>query len=119
MTFPALSLIIPKVSSYSYSSSSSSSGSGVVFIILVLIFLCVYLGAWIVAMLLITRAAREKGYVDEDDVSSQLWFIGLVVTPICPAVIVAALPDKKLQKSMEANVLGDKTIAVDAELPSL
>lgn len=61
------------------------------FLVILLILLCLYLAAFIVSMLIVVKAARDKGYTD---LSGRLWFIGLFGLIFTPAIIVAALPDK-------------------------
>jgi peptidoglycan/LPS O-acetylase OafA/YrhL len=52
--------------------------------------------AWFLAMGMVCRAAEEKGY---RDIKLRLWLIGLLVTPICSAVLAAAFLDKKVQRT--------------------
>ncbi len=47
--------------------------------------------AWILAMRLVSEAAKAKGY---GDITGTLWFIGLFGLIVTPAIIVAALPDR-------------------------
>lgn len=62
---------------------------------------------------LIGKAASDKGYGDQ---RLKLAFIIVFATPASAAMIVAALPDKKLQTS----VSDDSTPhSIDAELPKL
>lgn len=56
-------------------------------------FIC-YLVAWYFSMQIVTKAAAEKGYAD---LNGKLWFIGLFGLIFTPGIIVAALPDKKVQ----------------------
>ena len=44
--------------------------------------------------------AKEKGYTN---LGAQLIWIGVLGTPIISAIIVAALPDKKLRSLLEKN----------------
>ena len=73
----------------------------------IILFLTLYLCAFIVAMFRIGEAAEDKGY---DDAVIKLWFVGLVCSPILPAAIVAALPEKKAK---------GKGAAIEDELPSI
>lgn len=59
------------------------------------IFIALYLIAWILTMQIVTKAAREKGY----QITGRLWFIGFFGLIFTPAIIVAALPDKKPQQT--------------------
>ncbi len=59
--------------------------------IFALLFACLYLAAWIMTMLLMTKVAEEKGY---GHIKGQLWFIGLFALIFTVPLIVAALPDK-------------------------
>lgn len=62
---------------------------------------------------LIIKAAKDKGYEDQ---GLKLAFIIVFATPASAAMIVAALPDKKLQNS----VSDDSTPpSIDEELPKL
>ena len=67
-----------------------SSGPEIVLVI-VLIVCVLYLTAWVMTMLLVTKAARDKGY----HIDGQLWFIGLFGLIFTPGIIVAALPDRR------------------------
>ena len=79
--------------------------------IIIIILLILYLVAWFLTMLIVTKAAKEKGY---PEITDMLWFIGLFGLIFTPGIIVAALPDKRLQQTVTSR---DKT-AVD-ELPSI
>ena len=93
----------------------SSGGSGFVALLLIAIPIC-YLMAWALTMGIVTQAAKEKGY---DDLTGKLWFIGLFGLIFTPAIIVAALPDKKLQASSSKSA-DAATVATDFdELPDL
>ncbi len=59
--------------------------------IVVFVFSCLYLAAWVMTMLLMTKVAEEKGY---GNIKGQLWFIGLFALVFTVPLIVAALPDK-------------------------
>ena len=75
-----------------------------------ILFIC-YLVAWALSMSIVTGAAREKGYTD---LNGKLWFIGFFGLMFTPPIIVAALPDKRLQ---DAQVDGEPDPR--DELPSL
>ena len=90
-------------------SSTTESASQGALVIALIVGICV-LVAWVLAMMLITNIAEEKGY----DISGRLWFIGLFGLIVTPAIIVAALPDKK------QNSLSNKTSkSVEEELPAI
>ncbi len=59
--------------------------------IVVFVFSCLYLAAWVMTMLLMTKVAEEKGY---GNIKGRLWFIGLFGFIFTAPLIVAALPDK-------------------------
>jgi hypothetical protein len=73
-----------------------------------------YILAWVWTTQISIEAAQAKGY---DHLNGQLWFIGLFGGVFTPAIIAAALPDKKgrsaesIQREAENDVAG--------ELPSL
>lgn len=90
----------------------STAPSNIILFIMLCFLIC-YIAAWVLAMTIITKAAREKGYTELD---GKLWFIGLFSTPVCPAVIVAALPDKRLLQNISSE---SKTASIDSELPKL
>jgi hypothetical protein len=69
-----------------------------------------YILAWVWTTQISIEAARAKGY---DDLDGKLWFIGLFGFVFTPAIIAAALPDKKGRSTGEA----EKDVA--GELPSL
>lgn len=62
---------------------------------------------------LIIKAAKDKGYEDQ---GLKLAFIIVFATPASAAMIVAALPDKKLQTSVSDD---SAPHSIDAELPEL
>lgn len=62
---------------------------------------------------LIVKAAMDKGYEDQ---GLKLAFIIVFATPASAAMIVAALPDKRLQTSVSDNPV---LSTIDAELPKL
>ena len=90
----------------------SSVFSSIVLPILFCFLIC-YIAAWWFAMKIITKAAIDKGY---NDICGNLWFIGIFATPIFPAVIVAALSDKRLPQNSSTE---QKAIDIDSELPGL
>ncbi len=59
--------------------------------VVMMIISILYLAAWIMTMLLMTKVAEEKGY---GNIKGQLWFIGLFALVFTVPLIVAALPDK-------------------------
>lgn len=75
-----------------------------------------YLVAWVLAMGIVTKAAKEKGY---DDLNGKLWFIGLFGFVFTPAIIVSALPDRKLQSMNDVLAATQTTQADPDELPDL
>ena len=79
--------------SYGY---SSGVGLGGILIFIIVIYYILYLIAWVLVMQIVTRAAKEKGY---EDICGKLWFIGLFGLIFTPPIVVAALPDKRLQDS--------------------
>ena len=99
---------------YDYSSGTASSGLGFLGVIFWIILIC-YLVAWFLTMIIVTKAAREKGY---DDIGGKLWFIGLFGFVFTPAIIVAALPDKRLQDATISSV-GNAAASHTDELPDL
>lgn len=62
---------------------------------------------------LIIKAAKDKGYEDQ---GLKLAFIIVFATPASAAMIVAALPDKKLQTSVSED---STPPSLDEELPKL
>lgn len=62
---------------------------------------------------LIIKAAKDKGYEDQ---GLKLAFIIVFATPASAAMIVAALPDKKLQTSISED---STPPSIDEELPKL
>lgn len=62
---------------------------------------------------LIIKAAKDKGYEDQ---GLKLAFIIVFATPASAAMIVAALPDKKLQTSVSED---STPPSIDEELPKL
>lgn len=104
--------------SYGYSSTYGTSGGGLgsVFGVLFWVFLICYFVSWVLAMGIVTKAAKEKGY---DDLGGKLWFIGLFGFVFTPAIIVAALPDRKLQAASAADTGAGQTATVSDELPDL
>lgn len=62
---------------------------------------------------LIIKAAKDKGYEDQ---GLKLAFIIVFATPASAAMIVAALPDKKLQSSVSDE---STPPSIDEELPKL
>ena len=62
---------------------------------------------------LIIKAAKDKGYEDQ---GLKLAFIIVFATPASAAMIVAALPDKKLQTSISED---STPPTIDEELPKL
>lgn len=62
---------------------------------------------------LIVKVAMDKGYEDQ---RLKLTFIIVFATPASAAMIVAALPDKRLQTSVSDNPV---LSTIDAELPKL
>ena len=86
-------------------------GLGAMESLIVLIILGCYVVAWVFAMQIATTAAKEKGY---GNLAGKLWFIGLFGFIVTPCVLVAALPDKKLQ-----SVAADKNTRAQDELPPI
>lgn len=84
-----------------------------IIIIIIIILLMLYYVAWFLTMQIVTKAAEEKGY---PDITGMLWFIGFFGLIFTPGIIVAALPDKRLQQSFSTEA---KAAAIDSELPSL
>lgn len=98
---------------YGSSYYGSPKEDPIIMIIMIIILLILYLGAWFWSMQIVTKAAEEKGY---PDIKGKLWFIGLFGLIFTPGIIVAALPDKRLQQSVSTEA---KAAAIDSELPSL
>lgn len=96
----------------SYSTASYAAPS-VLPLLLILSLLICYLIAWVFTMQIVTKGAREKGY---ENLTAKLWFIGLFGLVFTPAIIVAALPDKKLQSAADIDL---KTTDIKNELPSI
>ena len=90
---------------YSY----SAIGGGLALIALIALF--IYFTVWAMSMIIVTGAAKDKGY---PDIAVQLWIIGLFGFVFTPAIIVAALPDKSGRVNGPATA---KTI--EDELPAL
>lgn len=66
---------------------------------------------------IVTKAAKEKGY---DNLGGKLWFIGLFGFVFTPAIIVAALPDKRVQAGLvDSTVAGTSQAPLEDELPEL
>lgn len=99
---------------YGYS-SGGSSGGGFVSFLLFIVPIC-YLVAWVLAMEIVTKAAKEKGY---DNLNGKLWFIGLFGFVFTPAIIVSALPDRKLQPATDADAGNSQSSTASDELPDL
>lgn len=100
---------------YGYSSGYESSGGSFISFLLIVIPIC-YFVAWILTMGIVTKAAKEKGY---DDLSGKLWFIGLFGFVFTPAIIVSALPDKRLQDPFGQSAVSDQNTEDFDELPDL
>lgn len=66
-----------------------------IFPVIVPIAIALYVAILAVSLSLILDAASEK---DHDDMRFQLCFLGIVCTPILPAVIVAAFPENNKTK---------------------
>lgn len=81
----------------------------VIFWILILC-LAASLGAWLLAISLFAKIAKEKGYFE--DGAGILWFMGIFATPIVAGLYVLALPDKNVSN-------GGRRLNVDEELPSI
>lgn len=93
-----------------------SSGNGFFGFLLFVMCVC-YLVAWILAMGIVTKAAKEKGY---DNLGGKLWFIGLFGFVFTPAIIVAALPDKRVQAGLiDSTAAGTSQASLEDELPEL
>jgi hypothetical protein len=73
-----------------------------------------YILAWVWTTQIVIKAAHDKGH---DDLDGKLWFIGLFSGVFTPAIVVAALPDKKSRS--EETVKRDAENDVAGELPSL
>ena len=102
---------------YSYSSSYDTLSSTIsTFRTLFFIFFITYIIAWVLTMQIVTKAAKEKGY---DNLSGKLWFIGLFGLIFTPPIIVAALPDKKLQSSSDSSTSAQVALDSIDELPDL
>lgn len=84
--------------------------------VIVLVVAILYLVAWIMTMIIVTRAAREKGY---NNLTGKLWFIGLFAMVFTPAIIVAALPDKKLQAKVEQKPIETEAVSIPNQLPTV
>lgn len=65
--------------------------------------------AYVLFMLIVIRAAKDKGY---PHMGFQLCFIGLFLFPFTPALVVAALPDKSAHRNGNFR-------RIDDELPSI
>ena len=99
---------------YYGTSTGSSDGSFIAFL-MIAIPIC-YLIAWVLAMGIVTKAAKDKGY---DDLDGKLCFIGLFGFIFTPAVIVSALPDRNL-RSMNSTLMEPETTEDGPdELPDL
>lgn len=61
------------------------------------ILLCFCLTAWLVSIRIFIEIAREKGYFCKEG-SGWLWFAGIFATPIIPGIIVASLPERKVDE---------------------
>ena len=94
----------------SSTTGSASQGLNLGMVIAIIVVICVII-AWFMAMFIITDIAEEKGY---EYLKKFLWFIGLFGLIFTPAIIVAALPDKK------QNASSNKTSkSVEEELPAI
>ena len=93
----------------SSTTGSASQGLTLGMVIGFIVVVCV-LVAYLLAMELITNIAEEKGY----HISGRLWFIGLFGLIVTPAIIVAALPNKKQNASSNKN-----SKSVEEELPAI
>jgi hypothetical protein len=93
--------------------TSGDGGFSFVAIVMLTIFVC-YIVSYVWTTQLAIKAAREKGY---EDLDGKFWFIGLFGMVFTPAIIAAALPDKK-GRSEEA-VKRDTENDVAGELPSV
>lgn len=108
-------LSVRKEDQMGYGTSAGSSGGGFAAFLLLVIPIC-YLVAWVLAMGIVTKAAKEKGY---DDLNGKLWFIGLFGFVFTPAIIVSALPDRRLQSMTGALAETEGAQAGSDELPDL
>lgn len=98
-----------------YASGAASSGLGFLGVVFWIFFIC-YLVAWVLTMGIVTKAAKEKGY---DDIAWKLWFIGLFALIFTAPIVVAALPDKRLQ-SISGSSNSDASVTDQSdELPDL
>lgn len=79
--------------------------------LLLFAFAVLYFFAWMVAMDTINDIARAKGSSGSNGL---LWFIGFIFTPILPALIVIATPDKNTKENS-----ADVTPSIEFELPSI
>ena len=103
---------------YGYSSTYDTSGGGLggAFGFLFWVFLICYFVSWVLAMGIVTKAAKEKGY---DDLGGKLWFIGLFGFVFTPPIIVSALPDRKLQAAQVSDASAGQAAEASDELPDL
>ncbi len=100
---------------YGYASSTTSTGLGFLGVVFWGILIC-YLVAWVLTMGIVTKAAKEKGY---DDLGGKLWFIGLFGLVFTPAIIVAALPDRRMQGIKATQSEDEQSPEASDELPDL
>ena len=90
--------------------------SGVV-MLLFFVLLVAVLAAWLYAISLYVKAAKEKGYYKTEG-AGPLWFVGIFATPLAVGLYVAALPDKRAEQKVRDNV-APGPVTVDSQLPEV
>lgn len=76
--------------------------------------------AWLLAIYLFVKAAKDKGYYQDDSAQVLLlWFIGIFASPIVVGLYVSSLPDKRVQQSIAQSASDTSPASLNDELPSL
>lgn len=65
--------------------------------------------AWLVAIDLLIKAGKAKGYAMKN--TGALWFVGIFATPIVVGLYIASLPDNR--------TIADPEKPAEAELPAV
>ena len=78
-------------------------------LIFMLVIVIVMLAAWVVAINLLIKAGKAKGYAMEN--AGILWFVGIFATPIVVGLYIASLPDNR--------TIADPEKPTENELPAV
>ena len=80
-----------------------------IYLFMVVIIVVIALAARVVAINLLIKAGRAKGYAMEN--AGILWFVGIFATPILVGLYIASLPDNR--------TIADPEKPAEAELPKV